>query len=303
MSRSNRRSPRNPRGSLFADKRLINLNFGERDSDIVGKSHGTVQDNPAGLHSVPARSARKCEVINRPWLNSPLPLGSGSPSRCDDQKACAPLPVAEIRRGHALREVGTAAHYTATVTTIVVLMRTFHFVLATNPQMEAFDCKDNADFSDWIYAPNEEMASSAIAAYRSANRLSASRTSADASTLAIARRSGTISTSSASVTYDIALSCKLTTLFLNPRRQVRCEPDHSAAALSTPGSKDQSSRPRKASAQCSRSGHDLYLHFRTGGIGHAPASSFQRAGVDPEARVFASRRRDEGPGEQRDHQR
>jgi hypothetical protein len=66
------------------------------------------------------------------------------------KKACAPLPVAEIRRGHALREVGTAAHYTATVTTIVVLMRTLHFVLATNPQMEAFDCKDNADFSGWI---------------------------------------------------------------------------------------------------------------------------------------------------------
>jgi hypothetical protein len=44
----------------------------------------------------------------------------------------------------------------------------------------------------------------AIAAYRSASLFSAARTSVDASTMAMARRSGTISTSSACVTYGMA---------------------------------------------------------------------------------------------------
>jgi hypothetical protein len=69
---------------------------------------------------------------------------------------------------------------------------------------------DNPSFADWIYALSEEVHSSAIAAYRSASRSSAARTSADVSTLASARRSGTISMSSAAVTCDIeGLSCCL----------------------------------------------------------------------------------------------
>jgi hypothetical protein len=70
--------------------------------------------------------------------------------------------------------------------------------------------------------------SSGIAAYRFANRISAARTSADVSTRAKARRSGTISTSSASVTYDMGLSCRLTWPSLDARRDDRCDPDHSA---------------------------------------------------------------------------
>ena len=44
----------------------------------------------------------------------------------------------------------------------------------------------------------------AIAVYRSASRFSAARTSADASMMAMARRSCTISASSACVTYGMA---------------------------------------------------------------------------------------------------
>jgi hypothetical protein len=59
--------------------------------------------------------------------------------------------------------------------------------------------------------------SSAIAAYRFDNRINAARTSADVSTLAKARSSGTISTKSASVTYDMGLSCRLTWPLLDAR--------------------------------------------------------------------------------------
>jgi hypothetical protein len=72
---------------------------------------------------------------------------------------------------------------------------------------------------------------SPIAAYRSANRLSAARTSVEDSTLAMARRSGTISTSSASVTYDIGLSCVKTDTLIQARARARCELGNTGEAL------------------------------------------------------------------------
>src|SRR4051794_10262644 len=59
-------------------------------------------------------------------------------------------------------------------------------------------------------------------AYRSANRFSAARISADASVWAMARRSGTISMSSACVTYDMAP-------IYAPGSTVRSDPGHAAA--------------------------------------------------------------------------
>jgi hypothetical protein len=82
-------------------------------------------------------------------------------------------------------------------------------------------------FADFVLEGASGQA--AIAAYRFASRISAARTAADASTFAMARRSGTISTSSDDVTYDMRtpLWTDLGSL-IRARSDICCEPDNNS---------------------------------------------------------------------------
>jgi hypothetical protein len=145
MSRSNRRSPRNARGSHLANKRLINFNFVERDADLFGRPHGIVQDRAGpllltsrravasarpnragGANTVATTAILLCQFslgANCPRPKLPLPLGyrsigeraslrlssgrgSASASRCGDQKTPVRRnAVAEIWRVRLARSV------------------------------------------------------------------------------------------------------------------------------------------------------------------------------------------------------